>query len=105
MYIKQDYTDDKSKGRFSCFDRELNLLSAIKSGYCPIRYEVKEPRNFDKMVKEAKNISSILLQVRVTLNNIDGKIYFDEMMFYPSNGYTNFVLENFDYDLRKKFEK
>lgn len=60
-----------------------------------------KPKNFDKMMDVARKLSADFPFVRVDLYNIDGKIYFGELTFYPWTGYVQFTPDEFDYTLGK----
>lgn len=61
------------------------------------------PKNYDEMVKIASDLSSDFPFVRVDLYNLDGKIYFGELTFYPWSGYVQFNPDCFDYEIGSKF--
>jgi len=58
-----------------------------------------KPKNFEKMLEIARNLSADFPFVRVDLYNVDGKIYFGELTFYPWTGYVQFSPDSFDYEL------
>lgn len=60
--------------------------------------------NFDKMCKYAKILSKDFPHARVDLYNINEKISFGELTFYPSTGYMIFEPDNFDYEIGKNFK-
>ena len=51
------------------------------------------------MKKVAEELSSDFPFVRVDLYNVNGKIYFGELTFYPSSGYGKFHPDEFDIQL------
>jgi len=61
------------------------------------------PLNFDEMKKVAEELSSDFPFVRVDLYNVNGKIYFGELTFYPSSGYGKFHPDEFDIQLGAYF--
>lgn len=61
--------------------------------------EYPKPRNFDEMMEVARKLSEGFPFVRVDLYNIDGKIYFGELTFYPWAGYIQFTPDSFDFEL------
>ena len=65
----------------------------------------KKPENFEKMKEVARILSSDLPFVRVDLYNINGKIIFGELTFYPSSGYGKYHPDNFDFVLGNYFTK
>lgn len=60
-----------------------------------------KPKNFERMLDIARKLSEDFPFVRVDLYNIDGKIYFGELTFYPWTGYVQFTPDKFDYTLGK----
>lgn len=60
-----------------------------------------EPKNFEEMMDVARKLSADFPFVRVDLYNIDGKIYFGELTFYPWTGYVQFTPDEFDFTLGK----
>ena len=65
--------------------------------------DVVKPVNFEEMNILAAQLSEDFPFVRVDLYNVDGKVYFGEMTFYPSSGYGKFYPESFDFVLGKEF--
>lgn len=60
-----------------------------------------KPKNFEEMMEVAHKLSADFPFVRVDLYNIDGKIYFGELTFYPWTGYVQFTPDEFDFTLGK----
>ena len=58
-----------------------------------------KPKNFEEMKMVAAKLSEDFPHVRVDLYNIDGKIVFGELTFYPSSGYGHFHPDSFDFEL------
>lgn len=63
-----------------------------------------KPKNFESMLDVAKVLSSDFPFVRVDLYNIEGKIYFGELTFYPWTGYVQFNPDTFDFELGDCFD-
>lgn len=55
-----------------------------------------KPENLTQMLDIARSLSSDFPFVRVDLYNVDGKIFFGELTFYPWSGYVNFTPKEFD---------
>lgn len=68
-------------------------INVTNSSFC-----FPKPKNFDEMVKVAGVLSTDFPFVRVDLYNVDGKVYFGELTFYPASGYGRFVPDSFDYE-------
>lgn len=66
--------------------------------------ELPKPENFDRMLEIAAQLSGDFPYVRVDLYNINGKIYFGELTFYPWSGYVQFEPDEFDYLLGEPFK-
>ena len=54
------------------------------------------------MVEMAKILSKDFPYVRVDFYDVDGKIYFGEMTFFPESGYYGFLPDEFDFILGEK---
>lgn len=63
-----------------------------------------KPKNLDKMLDTARSLSQDFPFVRVDLYNVNGKIYFGELTFYPSSGYGIFNPDSFDFKLGELFK-
>ena len=71
---------------------------------CPqADWSIPKPENYDEMVKVASRLSEDFPFVRVDLYNINGKIYFGELTFYPWSGYVQFVPDEVDFELGRDF--
>ena len=62
-----------------------------------------KPENLDKMLEIAKVLSKDFPFVRVDLYNVEGKIYFGELTYYPWTGYVQFTPDEFDFELGDYF--
>ena len=58
-----------------------------------------EPENLGLMLEIAHQLSADFPFVRVDLYNIEGRIYFGELTFYPWTGYVQFTPDEFDIEL------
>ncbi len=61
--------------------------------------EIPKPENFEGMLEIARTLSKDFPFVRVDLYNIDGKIYFGELTFYPWSGYVQYTPDEMDFEL------
>jgi hypothetical protein len=62
------------------------------------------PFNYNEMVDIARKLSEDFPFVRVDLYNVNGKIIFGELTFYPWSGYVQFNPDKFDFTLGKEFD-
>ena len=114
---KKDLTDYK----FYCFNGEPKFLyvssglsdhSTAKINYVSLEWEKEpfrrtdyaefdelpsKPVNFDKMVELSKILAKGIPFLRVDFYEINGKIYFGELTFFPGSGYTAFDPPEWDY--------
>lgn len=65
--------------------------------------EILKPKNFDYMLEVASKLSEDFPFVRVDLYNIEGRIIFGELTFYPWSGYVQFNPDEFDFKLGSYF--
>ncbi len=108
--IEQHISDSSGKlndYKFWCFDGnpelvqvDIDRFSSHKRNYYEAKHfspieltsiynkldsEIKKPKNYDEMLKIAKKLSDGFSFSRIDLYNLDGKIYFGEITFYPDN--------------------
>ena len=75
------------KPKFYFFDREWNLRRYNKRGKeAPIDFTIPKPIGMNEMFDIAAKLSEGIPFVRVDLYNVNGKIYFGELTFYPDSG-------------------
>ncbi len=85
------------------YKADWTLLDA--SSDCPkANREIPKPENYEEMLEVAAKLSEDFPFVRVDLYNIEGKIYFGELTFYPWSGYVQFSPDEIDYMLGKNFQ-
>lgn len=66
---------------------------------------IPKPKNIDYMLEVAAKLSADFPFVRVDLYNIEGKIIFGELTFYPWSGYVQFTPDDFDFKLGRYFNE
>lgn len=103
--------DGKAKMLFTCterfsedglkvtfFDLEWNKLP-FERKYKSSSKKIEKPVNFQKMIEFSEKLSQEITFVRVDWYEINGKLYFGELTFYPGSGYEFFNPEEWDYKL------
>lgn len=68
-----------------------------RSDFKPFEELPPKPARFDEMLKIAKKLSTGRKFLRVDLYEINGKVYFSELTFFPCGGYMKF--QNSEHDL------
>lgn len=84
------------------FDKEGNLIYAGEE-VCPPVFDKKlnSSLNIKEMQKLAEKLAENLPFLRADFYDVDGKIYFGELTFFPASGFGKFEPEQFDYELGK----
>lgn len=67
--------------------------------YPASKKNIPKPKNLQKMIEIAEQLSKGIPFVRIDLYNLNGKIYFGEYTFYPGAGLEEFTPEEWDYKL------
>ena len=98
VYDKVRFSDHKR----NFYDVNWNYVKVDSDCPC-FEDSVKKPENYEKMVEIASVLSRDFPAVRVDLYNIEGKIYFGELTFYPWSGYVQYTPDSFDFELGKYF--
>ena len=80
------------------FDEKWNPMPFERS-YPSDPYNIPKPVNYDKMVELAEKLSEGIGFVRVDFYEVNGKIYFGELTFFPGSGMEAFQPEDWDYRL------
>lgn len=88
-------TGRKEKLHFNYYDFEWNLLD-LDWAYPKTTKKIDKPKDFEKMIKIAKRLSSNFPHVRVDLYYENGKIYFGELTFFCHGGNSPIYPEKFD---------
>lgn len=71
-----------------------NLLDFGEKAFEPDpTYPIELPENLNKMISLAEKLAMLSPFLRVDLYNIKGKIFFGELTFYPSSGFTPWTTE------------
>lgn len=91
-------SDRRTKMSLNFYDLEWNLLPFTRL-YPNSKHPLKKPKNFDKMVELAKELSKPFPFVRVDFYEIGDKVMLGEMTFYPGGGLEPFTPEEWDYKM------
>lgn len=95
------YSSDSLKVTF--FDKEWNVLP-FERHYPKSKTPINKPQNYEKMVELAEKLSKNIPFVRVDFYEVEGKIYFGEITFYPGSGFEEFNPDSTDTELGKLIE-
>ena len=98
------------KNRFSnhrrgFWNEKLEFLDGMSSDHPTFESDPKcLPENIDEMIAVAEKLSAGFPFARIDLYNVEGKIIFGEITFYPWSGYARYTPDQFDYELGKYFK-
>lgn len=103
-FLKIDF-DRFSNHRANYYDLNMKLLPFGEVDFMPDRNHIeKKPQNFEKMLELAEVLSEGLPFIRVDFYNVDGKIYFGELTFFPVSGLGKFTDEKWDVEIGNMLE-
>ena len=87
------YSDSGLKVTF--YDKEWNIMP-FERHYPKCETPLIKPCNYDKMIELAEKLSKDLIFARIDFYEINGKVYFGEITFYPGSGMEEFEPEEWD---------
>ena len=95
-YFKIDFNREINH-RANYYDRKGNL-QYFGECICPPEYNKKidKPKNLAKMIKLSETLSKNHMFLRVDFYEVNNKIYFGELTFYPCSGFGKFEPEEYD---------
>ena len=84
-------------------------VNYVNLNWTPSRYRRRDyrefevlppkPKHLDEMIKLAEKLSNGVDFVRVDFYEINGRVYFGELTFFPGNGFTPFASQNDDVEI------
>ncbi len=93
LHVDLDRGNNHSVGYY---DMKWQKLPFAKKVHHLVEGDIPKPENFEEMVEVVKKLSADFPFVRVDLYNLDGKIVFGEMTFYPGDGRIQFEPEQYN---------
>lgn len=103
-FFKIDF-DRFSGHRANYYDLEGQLLPYGEKDFLPDpERELEIPRNLGRMVELAAKLSAGTRFLRVDFYDIDGKIWFGELTFYPNSGFREWLSDEQDIEIGKLIE-
>lgn len=96
LYVVTDRRMGKSVA-LRVYDMDFNPLSVFRCDERKLESSIEKPKNFEQMIKVAKELSTDFPHVRVDLYNIEGRVYFGELTFYDGSGYFKYDPDEFDF--------
>lgn len=94
MQLEVGRFTDKNTRNF--YDMDWNLMPFGKELPHNPDIVVEKPEKFEEMKEIAKKLSEPFQYVRVDLYQVNGKVYFGELTFFPAGGAPDFVPSEYD---------
>lgn len=88
--------DRGTKHSRAYYDMDWNKLPIKHDSIAFIEGETEKPKNFSEMVSVASKLAGNFPFVRVDLYNLNEKIIFGEMTFYPADGRLEFIPQEYN---------
>lgn len=88
--------ENHETAQISFLDMNWCFTDFRRSDYKPLSMIPPKPSQFDVMKNIAGRLSKDIPFVRVDLYEVEGKVYFSEMTFYPCSGFLPFEPEKYD---------
>ena len=87
LVCKDRFSDNTHRASYLYFDQEWRFQPLNKGDETLTEVDVPKPKNLDRMIEIAKELSKDFLFARIDLYNIDGQIYFGEITLSPNSGF------------------
>lgn len=78
------------------YDIDWNLMPFTRQNHTNNPKGIEKPKKLEEMLNIAEKLSKDIPFVRVDLYEVNGKIYFGELTFYPSSGFEGFNPVEYD---------
>ena len=95
LYVSEGLSDH-STAKISFADMNYKKTEFYRKDYKPFDKLPEKPINFEKMKELAKKLAKDIPFIRVDFYEIEGKVYFGELTFYPCSGFLPFEPEKWD---------
>ncbi len=95
LYISEGL-EDHSTARISFVNPDWTPAPFRRTDYKPFEQLPPKPKHYDTMLAFAKKLSAEIPFLRVDMYEVDGKLYFSELTFFPTSGYTHIHPEHWD---------
>lgn len=100
-YFKVDF-NRYTNHQANYYTRDGLMVNVTEEGFTPDpNYKIVSNEDLFMMIELAEILANDFFFTRVDLYNVQGKIYFGELTFYPGSGYGSFKPDSFDFELGK----
>ncbi len=95
IYVSEGLSNHKT-AKISFADIDYKMMNFYRKDYRPFEKLPPKPKNFKIMKELAEKLSKNIPFLRVDFYEIENKIFFGELTFYPCAGYLPFQPEEYD---------
>ncbi|MBR3255373.1 MAG: glycosyl transferase [Clostridia bacterium] len=78
------------------YDTNWNLLPFTRKSHNNSLKIIERPHNLEEMINIAENLAKNIPFIRVDLYEVNNKVFFGELTFYPSSGFEGFNPDEWD---------
>lgn len=97
LVCSERFTEEGLKEDF--YDEAWNHLSIRRPGHENASFRVERPKQYELMKTLAEKLSEKIPFSRIDFYEIDEKVYFGEITFYPASGFEGFTPDEWDLKL------
>lgn len=87
LVCRDRFAKNTHRASYLFYDQEWNFQPLDKGDEYLQDTDIPKPKNLDKMIEIARNLSKDFLFARIDLYNINGTIYFGEITLSPNSGF------------------
>jgi len=102
LWVDKNRYSDHKRG---FWDEHLNFRPEVVSDHPTFDVPPQLPENTKEMIEAAEKLAADFPFARIDFYNIEGKIYFGEITFYPWSGYCQYTPDSFDFEMGSYFKK
>ncbi|MBE6570786.1 MAG: glycosyl transferase [Ruminococcaceae bacterium] len=95
LYLSQGLSDH-STASISYLNLDWTIAPFKRTDYKPFETLPKSPKNYDTMLEYCRVLSKDIPFLRVDFYEINEKLYFGELTFFPGSGFTKFDPDEWD---------
>lgn len=85
--------------KIDIYDTDWNKMNFERVGHPNSHEVIERPINYKNMIELSEKLSRNIPFIRVDFYEVNGKVYFGELTFFPGAGFQKFKPESYDYML------
>ena len=96
LYVSRGLSGSHNDAEMSFYDLNWEKTPFQRDDYRALSVAPQKPVGFETMIKLANRLSAGIPFLRVDLYEVNGRVYFSEMTFYPGSGFTPFASDEWE---------